>query len=186
MMKTYRLEVYSIKKSTLYIFAICIILLTPMIVFGDVHSGSVGHNDEDDLGEEIGKFMGWMGIALAAVPVALYPAKKIIPMVVRKRKELRNRLVSLLAALRKLHMPIGITVFSIVAWHGVLLFWSEGEFGLVEWIGTISLVAAVIGGMFGASYMKRRKAKPLRDIHIGLLTAAIMIAAVHVLLACNS
>lgn len=171
-----------INVSASLILVMCIFLLTPMIAFGDDYYDSEGNRDEDELVEEIGELMGWVAIALAAVPVALYPTKEAIPIVVRRRKGLKKKTMSLLAILKKLHMPVGITVFFIVAWHGVLLFWAEGEFGLVGWIGTVSLLCAVIGGMFGTSFAKKRKAKSLRSIHIGLLTAAIMMAAIHVLL----
>lgn len=171
------------KSAMLLIFATLMILLIPMIAFGDDHYGSESHDDENELAEETGELLGWVAIALATVPVALYPAKKVMPVVMRKRKELKKKSASFLGVLKKLHMPIGITIYFLVAWHGALLFWAEGEFGAVEWIGTVSLILATIGGMVGASFAKRRKVKPLRYIHMGLFTTAIVIAGIHVLLA---
>ncbi|PIC62982.1 hypothetical protein CSV79_14250 [Sporosarcina sp. P13] len=135
------------------------------------------------LAEEIGELLGWVAVALAAVPLALYPAKKLLPAVMRSRKDLKKVSRSLLTSLKKLHMPIGIAIFFVVAGHGALLFWTAGEFGMVEWIGTVALLVAVIGGFVGSSYAKKRKVKSLRAIHLGLLAIAIMISCVHILLA---
>lgn len=157
----------------LFIFATWMTLAVPIIAFGDGNEPT----------EEAGEVMGWLAIALTAVPIALYPAKKAMPTVIRKRKELRKQSALLLGLLRKLHIPIGITIFLVVAGHGFLFFLDEGGFDTDVWIGTTSFLIALIGGIVGAAFAKRRKAKSLRYIHISLLITAGVIAGIHVLLA---
>ena len=171
------------KKSTLLILFMLFVMLIPTVAFGADYYGAGDRADENELAEDAGELLGWVAVVLTIVPIALLPAKKFLPAVMKKRKELKKNLASLLSVLRTLHAPIGIMVFGLAALHGLLLVWSEGEFGTDEWIGTISLLLAVVGGMFGATFAKKRKVKVLKYTHIGLLAVGIVIGGIHILLA---
>ena len=134
-----------------FIFITWMTLVIPFAALADDNYELEGHKDENQLAEEFGEVMGWAAIALAVVTVALFPAKKIVPIVMRKRTNLTKKSAFYSGILKRLHMPVGITILFLVAWHGVLLFWAEGEFGTLEWIGTASLFLVLIGGLFGAS-----------------------------------
>ena len=171
------------KTSTLLVLIMLFVMLIPMAAYGEDYYGLEDRNDESELAEDAGELLGWVAVALTIIPVALYPARKILPAAMRKKKESKKKLVSLLSVIKKLHEPVGIMLLLLAALHGLLLVWSEGEFGTDEWIGTISLLFAVIGGIFGASFAKKRKVKVLKYTHVGLLITAVLIGGIHILLA---
>lgn len=130
--------------------------------------------------EEIGEVTGWGSIVFAVGAGLLFPMRKWL------FKILSNTLGKVQSAkifkfIRKIHIPIGLISIGIGAAHGVLMYISEDELEIRDWIGMGGIGFMLIAMIFGF-FMMKKKQKTVWTLHVSTLSLAGALIAIHVLL----
>ncbi|HHY74857.1 MAG TPA: hypothetical protein GX497_16840 [Bacillus bacterium] len=144
--------------------------------------GKGGH-EKDGLLEEGGELLGWGTVIAIGGAGLIMPLRRGSRSLIKKFPNTKNTIISALKLVGKSHLWIGSLAILLGAIHGVLMYIDEGEFGFEGVTGTISVGLMAIAAIFGALLMKKRGNNQLRSIHLGFLIVAVLIGAVHVLIA---
>lgn len=142
-----------------------------------------GDDDENEALEEGGELLGWGTVIAIGGASVLMPLRKGSRRLIKKFPNAKSGIVSSLKLLRKSHIWIGALAILLSSVHGVMMYLNEGEFGFHEISGTISVGLMAIAAIFGVLLLKNKGNQQFRSIHFGFLIVAVMIGAVHVLIA---
>lgn len=149
----------------------------------DEHDRENGEGDENEALEEGGELLGWGTVIAIGGAGALMPLRRSSRSLINKFPSAKSGIISLLKLLGKSHIWIGALAILLSSVHGVMMYLNEGEFGFREISGTISVGLMGIAAIFGVLLFKNKGNKQFRSIHFGFLIVAVMIGAVHVLIA---
>ncbi len=142
-----------------------------------------GDHDENEALKEGGELLGWGTVIAIGGAGALMPLRRSSRSLIKKFPNAKSGIVSLLKLLGKSHIWIGALAILLSSIHGVLMYLNEGEFGFREISGTISVGLMAIAAIFGVRLIKNKGNQQFRSIHFGFLIVAVIIGAVHVLIA---
>lgn len=137
--------------------------------------------EKDKAAEECGELLGWGAFSAALSAGALFPLRRNAKWITKTFPNAKRFFVSLLKLLTKWHMPIGTAAFALATAHGILMYFSEGELEIREYIGIIATAFMGIAAIFGIILSKNKASSFIRSAHIGLLFTAGVLVAFHVL-----
>lgn len=144
--------------------------------------GEGGHDDDGPL-KEGGELLGWGTVIAIGGAGVLMPLRRSSRSLIKKFPNAKAGIISSLKFVGKSHIWIGALALVLSSVHGVLMYLNEGEFGFREISGTISVGLMAIAAIFGVLLMKNKGNQQFRSIHFGFLIVAVLIGAVHVLIA---
>jgi len=130
--------------------------------------------------EEGGELLGWGSVIAIGGAAVIMPLRRNSSKLIKTFPNAKASIVSGLKLFSKSHIWIGALAVTLSAIHGVLMYLNEGEFGFREFAGTLSVGFMAIAAIFGVMLAKNKGKKQIRSIHFGLLTVAVIIAAVHI------
>lgn len=149
----------------------------------DEHDGEYGEREEDGPLKEGGELLGWGTVIAIGGAGALMPLRRSSRSLIKKFPNAKGRIISTLKLVGKSHIWIGAIAILLSSIHGVLMYINEGEFGFREIAGTVSVGLMAIAAVFGVLLLKNKGNNQFRSIHFGFLIVAVLIGAVHVLIA---
>lgn len=149
------------------------------------YNGEYGEGEHEKEGpyEEGGKLLGWGTVIAIGGAGVLMPLRRGSRNLIKKFPNAKDGIISALKLVSKSHVWIGVTALSLSIIHGVLMYLNEGEFGFREIAGTISVGLMAVAAIFGVLLVKNKGNQQFRSIHFGFLIVAVLIGAVHVLIA---
>ncbi|OKO88695.1 UNVERIFIED_ORG: hypothetical protein BDK47_1812 [Anoxybacillus amylolyticus] len=135
----------------------------------------------EGMAKESGEMLGWGAVSVALLAGALLPLRRNAKFIMRTVPNIKSFFVSLLKWLATWHMPIGAAALALAIAHGALMYFSEGELEIREYMGIMAIVFAGVAAVFGAVLSKNKASSLIRSTHIGLLLAAGILVAIHIL-----
>ncbi|MBY6269403.1 hypothetical protein [Parageobacillus thermoglucosidasius] len=136
---------------------------------------------EEGVAEDGGKLLGWGAVSAALPAGVLLPLRRKAKWITKTFPDAKRFFVSLLKLLTKWHMFIGAAAFALVIAHGILMYFSEGELEIREYLGIIAAAFMGIAAVFGAILAKNKANSSVRSAHVGLLFTAGIFIIFHML-----
>ncbi len=171
------------RKLLMILFLIFLSLFSGYVVFADDDDHDrYREHEEEEWTEEAGETLGWGAIAFAGGAGLLFPLRRGYPRIVKfiTDKQLKKRLSMLLKWVAKWHVPAGILALMIASVHGITMFLAEGELEGEGILGLAGLILMILAGLFGAYLTRKKQARRVRNIHIGLLLSAGLLILIHI------
>lgn len=150
---------------------------------GELYNDHDDEHDENEALEEGGELLGWGTVIAIGGAGALMPLRRGSRRLIKKFPNAKGKIISTLKLLGKSHIWIGTLALLLSSIHGVIMYLNEREFGFDEISGIISVGLMAIAAIFGVLLLKNKGSKQYRSIHFGFLIVAVILGAVHVLIA---
>ncbi|MGJ7034848.1 hypothetical protein [Anoxybacillus eryuanensis] len=174
----------SIVSVLLFCLSLYFVMHSSNIVFADDETKfheQYGESEEEVF-EEVGEMLGWGAIMIASFSGILFPFRRQASHLSKMFPKGKSLVTFTLRMLGKWHVRAGIVAFLLMLSHGGLMYISEEELGIREYVGGIATMLIAMATLVGFILLKQRRNNVVRVAHISLLSIAGILTAVHILL----